>query len=75
MFDEPPLLIVLYKKSIKYGFIAQSVEQRIENPRVLGSIPSEATSIITPPDFFRRGYYTGGQCQPFRKYGWGSTAS
>ena len=26
-----------------HGFIAQSVEQRTENPRVLGSIPSEAT--------------------------------
>ena len=26
-----------------YGFIAQSVEQRTENPRVSGSIPLEAT--------------------------------
>ena len=27
-----------------FGFIAQLVEQRTENPRVLGSIPSEATT-------------------------------
>jgi hypothetical protein len=29
----------------KAGRIAQSVEQRIENPRVAGSIPAPATSI------------------------------
>lgn len=28
-----------------HGRIAQSVEQRIENPRVAGSIPAPATSI------------------------------
>ena len=27
----------------KYGLVAQSVEQRIENPRVGGSIPPQAT--------------------------------
>ena len=36
-----------YRRKISFlfenGFIAQLVEQRIENPRVLGSIPSEAT--------------------------------
>ena len=30
------------------GRIAQSVEQRIENPRVAGSIPAPATSIDKP---------------------------
>ena len=29
-----------------YGRVAQSVEQRIENPRVTGSIPVPATSIL-----------------------------
>ena len=29
------------------GRIAQSVEQRIENPRVAGSIPAPATKFIT----------------------------
>ncbi len=31
---------------LQTGRIAQSVEQRIENPRVAGSIPAPATSII-----------------------------
>ena len=30
---------------MQIGRIAQSVEQRIENPRVAGSIPAPATSI------------------------------
>ena len=30
-------------KSFQYGSVAQSVEQRTENPRVGGSIPSRAT--------------------------------
>ena len=33
-------------KYLQTGRIAQSVEQRIENPRVAGSIPAPATSII-----------------------------
>ena len=36
------------------GRIAQSVEQRIENPRVLGSIPSPATSVFCPKGKIRR---------------------
>ena len=32
-----------------FGQVAQSVEQRIENPRVGGSIPSLATRFKTPP--------------------------
>ncbi len=32
---------------VDYGQLAQLVEQRIENPRVLGSIPRLATSILT----------------------------
>ena len=37
----------IYKKKlkIKFGFIAQLVEQRTENPRVSGSIPLEATNM------------------------------
>ncbi len=31
-----------------YGPVAQLVEQRIENPRVDGSIPSQATKHTTP---------------------------
>ena len=31
----------------QYGLIAQSVEQRIENPRVGGSIPPQATILNT----------------------------
>jgi hypothetical protein len=31
--------------SLSYGSVAQSVEQRTENPRVGGSIPSRATML------------------------------
>ena len=45
-----------------YGFIAQSVEQRTENPRVAGSIPAGAT-IYKCARLFRvlkyRGLFTG----------------
>ena len=34
------------RRQIHHGFIAQLVEQRTENPRVLGSIPSEATMAL-----------------------------
>jgi hypothetical protein len=36
-------------KEIQNGQLAQLVEQRIENPRVLGSIPRLATSIQNGP--------------------------
>jgi hypothetical protein len=39
-------LACLIRGSSKYGQVAQLVEQRTENPRVGGSIPSLAT--ITP---------------------------
>jgi hypothetical protein len=35
----------------KYGSIAQLVEQRIENPRVGGSIPPRATKFKKAPFF------------------------
>jgi hypothetical protein len=34
------------KRTKKYGRVAQLVEQRIENPRVTGSIPVPATNKI-----------------------------
>ncbi len=39
---------LLYSRA--YGLVAQLVEQRIENPRVGGSIPPQATSIPKPTD-------------------------
>ena len=36
-----------------YGRVAQSVEQRIENPRVTGSIPVPATIFISLKQMFR----------------------
>ena len=36
-------------KLFHVGRIAQSVEQRIENPRVAGSIPAPATSFLAIP--------------------------
>ncbi len=38
------------RASFDHGEIAQSVEQRIENPRVPGSIPGLATTFSTIPD-------------------------
>jgi hypothetical protein len=38
-----------------YGSIAQSVEQRTENPRVAGSIPARATK--KPSTFSTRFFY------------------
>jgi hypothetical protein len=35
--------------SLLFGPVAQLVEQRIENPRVDGSIPSQATKIVQKP--------------------------
>ncbi len=43
-FTSKKLLFVI--KVIRYGQIAQSVEQRTENPRVGGSIPSLATIVL-----------------------------
>ena len=37
----------------KLGPVAQSVEQRIENPCVGGSIPPQATSLYAPQRPFR----------------------
>jgi hypothetical protein len=42
----------------EFGSVAQSVEQRTENPRVGGSIPSRATIFVTA--FFRNALYYGG---------------
>ena len=42
--SEPPFI---------FGFIAQLVEQRTENPRVAGSIPAGATIMKTNPYFIR----------------------
>ena len=36
-----------------FGFIAQSVEQRTENPRVTGSIPVEATILFINSCFYK----------------------
>jgi hypothetical protein len=41
-----PLEIALLRDESSFGQIAQSVEQRTENPRVPGSIPGLATTII-----------------------------
>ena len=41
LFEEKKLFVI---NIIRYGQIAQSVEQRTENPRVGGSIPSLATT-------------------------------
>ena len=41
------------------GPVAQSVEQRIENPCVGGSIPPQATSIEAPLFFCKRGFFHG----------------
>jgi hypothetical protein len=38
-------LIFSFNTRLRYGPIAQSVEQRIENPCVAGSIPARATII------------------------------
>ena len=38
-------LPIYFFDQITYGSVAQSVEQRTENPRVGGSIPSRATII------------------------------
>jgi hypothetical protein len=37
------LVFIGIERLKKYGSVAQSVEQRTENPRVGGSIPSRAT--------------------------------
>ena len=39
------------------GWVAQLVEQRIENPRVGGSIPSPATSRLSRVVFAARDFY------------------
>lgn len=38
--------MIFFVASIIYGSVAQSVEQRTENPRVGGSIPSRTTILI-----------------------------
>ena len=38
----------IFSKSLNAGRVAQSVEQRIENPRVTGSIPVPATIFDKP---------------------------
>ncbi len=38
----------IVNSKLHVGQVAQSVEQRIENPRVTGSIPVLATSIYKP---------------------------
>ncbi len=43
-------LILIYLSI--YGFIAQSVEQRTENPCVAGSIPAGATIIVSKINAF-----------------------
>ncbi len=49
----------IYAKIIRSGQVAQSVEQRIENPRVGGSIPSLATTPQLPeaPSLIISGIY------------------
>ena len=44
---------------MRYGQIAQSVEQRTENPRVGGSIPSLATILRQPLMFMSRFGHVG----------------
>ena len=39
---------VRQRSAVQDGQVAQSVEQRIENPCVGGSIPSQATSVHAP---------------------------
>jgi hypothetical protein len=38
--------LVFKQRTLKYGQVAQLVEQRTENPRVGGSIPSLTTNIL-----------------------------
>ena len=46
-----------YKMRVSYGgWVAQLVEQRIENPRVGGSIPSPATSRLSRVVFTARDF-------------------
>lgn len=46
-----------YKMRVSYGgWVAQLVEQRIENPRVGGSIPSPATSRLSRVVFTTRDF-------------------
>lgn len=46
-----------YKMRVSYGgWVAQLVEQRIENPRVGGSIPSPATSRLSRLVFTARDF-------------------
>jgi hypothetical protein len=44
-----------------FGLVAQLVEQRIENPRVGGSIPPQATSLILAQGS-RKGHHGGRLC-------------
>ena len=41
--------VVLLWRLENYGLVAQSVEQRTENPCVGGSIPPQATKLKMPP--------------------------
>jgi hypothetical protein len=43
-------------QEMKGGDVAQSVEQRTENPCVGGSIPSITTNHTSLPEFFRKAF-------------------
>ena len=51
-----PIIVASASKGDEKGPVAQSVEQRIENPCVGGSIPSQATrfkaSVLKSPEAF-----------------------
>ena len=56
-----PQKVVL--QSALLGPVAQLVEQRIENPRVDGSIPSQATKLEPPYYSVARGFFMGSNNQ------------
>ena len=52
-FTNKPYFGQLFKYQVPTGSVAQLVEQRTENPRVGGSIPSPATCFTTTYDVYR----------------------
>ena len=43
-----PIQVAIFWLSKSYASVAQSVEQRTENPRVVGSIPTGGTILLAP---------------------------
>src|SRR5690606_512951 len=58
-FQRPPAQLknIVYDSASFVGLVAQLVEQRIENPRVGGSIPPQATTEFKAPDSIGSGAF------------------